>query len=50
MPDKKSLVKCLVWDLDNTLWHGTLLEDPKVELFEGLTDVIRTHHRWRRPA
>ena len=42
MPDKKSLVKCLVWDLDNTLWRGTLLEDPKVELFEGLADVIRT--------
>jgi methoxymalonate biosynthesis protein len=42
VPDKKSLVKCLVWDLDNTLWRGTLLEDPKVELFEGLADVIRT--------
>jgi len=42
VPDKKALVKCLIWDLDNTLWRGTLLEDPKVELFEGLTDVIRT--------
>ena len=21
-----SPVKCVVWDLDNTLWHGTLLE------------------------
>ncbi|MFI6682986.1 HAD-IIIC family phosphatase [Streptomyces sp. NPDC050485] len=31
------LVKCLVWDLDNTLWRGTLLEDEEVEL----TDEIR---------
>lgn len=23
-------VKCLVWDLDDTLWKGTLLEDPSV--------------------
>jgi FkbH-like protein len=25
-------VKCLVWDLDNTLWKGTLLEDPSVSI------------------
>lgn len=40
MPDKLTLVKCLVWDLDNTLWQGTLLEDPDVELFEQTRDVI----------
>jgi methoxymalonate biosynthesis protein len=32
VPDKLKLVKCLVWDLDNTLWAGTLLEDPEVRL------------------
>jgi methoxymalonate biosynthesis protein len=37
MPD---LVKCLVWDLDNTLWRGTLLEDPDVRLPEEIRDVI----------
>jgi methoxymalonate biosynthesis protein len=42
VPDKPVLVKCLVWDLDNTLWRGTLLEDPDVELFDGLADVITT--------
>lgn len=42
MPDKPVLVKCLIWDLDNTLWRGTLLEDPDVELFDGLADVITT--------
>ncbi len=32
MSDEPTLVKCLVWDLDNTLWRGTLLEDPEVLL------------------
>lgn len=30
-------VKCLVWDLDDTLWQGTLLEDGEV----GLPDEVR---------
>lgn len=42
MADKPILVKCLVWDLDNTLWRGTLLEEPDVELFERVQDVIST--------
>ncbi|MFD9424062.1 MULTISPECIES: HAD family hydrolase [unclassified Streptomyces] len=33
-------VKCLVWDLDNTLWHGTLLEDEDVVLSEAIREVI----------
>jgi methoxymalonate biosynthesis protein len=40
--DKPVLVKCLVWDLDNTLWQGTLLEDGDVQLFAGIRDVITT--------
>jgi methoxymalonate biosynthesis protein len=40
VPDKPALVKCLVWDLDNTLWRGTLLEDPHVELSGEIRDVI----------
>ncbi len=35
-------VKCLVWDLDNTLWKGILLEDEAVTLRDGVADVIRT--------
>ncbi|MBL1119960.1 HAD-IIIC family phosphatase [Streptomyces sp. 110] len=35
-------VKCLVWDLDNTLWRGTLLEDGEVPPFEWVRDVITT--------
>lgn len=34
------LVKCLVWDLDNTLWQGTLLEDKEVTVSEAIRDVI----------
>ncbi|MYU13178.1 HAD-IIIC family phosphatase, partial [Streptomyces sp. SID8361] len=35
-------VKCLVWDLDNTLWRGTLLEDGEVPPFAWVRDVITT--------
>jgi methoxymalonate biosynthesis protein len=34
------LVKCLVWDLDNTLWQGTLLEDPQVQVDPAIREVI----------
>ncbi|MEV5685931.1 HAD-IIIC family phosphatase [Streptomyces sp. NPDC052164] len=33
-------VKCLVWDLDNTLWRGTLLEDGDVVLSDAIREVI----------
>ncbi len=35
-------IKCVVWDLDNTIWDGILLEDEKVTLKEGIVEVIRT--------
>ncbi|MFD4482545.1 HAD-IIIC family phosphatase [Streptomyces sp. NPDC058471] len=35
-------VKCVVWDLDNTVWDGVLLEDGEVTLRPGVVDVIRT--------
>ncbi|HEY8978243.1 MAG TPA: HAD-IIIC family phosphatase [Streptomyces sp.] len=34
------LVKCLVWDLDNTLWRGTLLEDAEVRFDDAVRDVL----------
>lgn len=33
-------VKCLVWDLDNTLWQGTLLEDEQVRLPDEIRDLV----------
>jgi FkbH-like protein len=34
-------VKCVVWDLDHTVWNGILLEDERVELRPGVLDIIR---------
>lgn len=33
-------VKCLVWDLDDTLWQGTLLEDGEVRLPDEVRKVV----------
>ena len=33
-------VKCVVWDLDNTLWKGTLLENDDVVLNDHVLDTI----------
>jgi len=38
MPDG---IKCLVWDLDNTLWRGTLLESDRCRLRPGVGAVVR---------
>lgn len=38
---KRKPVKCVVWDLDNTLWDGVLLEDGPVPLRPGAREVIR---------
>jgi methoxymalonate biosynthesis protein len=40
LADRQKLVKCLVWDLDNTLWRGTLLEDSEVHLSEDIRRVV----------
>lgn len=38
--DKKA-IKCVVWDLDNTLWDGVLLEDDRVSLRNQVVDIIK---------
>jgi len=35
-------VKCLVWDLDNTLWDGVLLEGDPVRLKSSVCEVLAT--------
>ncbi|MCD0447594.1 HAD-IIIC family phosphatase [Actinocorallia sp. API 0066] len=40
MADEPTLVKCLIWDLDNTLWEGTLVEQDKVTLTDAVRKVI----------
>ncbi|WP_402721337.1 HAD-IIIC family phosphatase [Janthinobacterium rivuli] len=34
-------IKCVIWDLDGTIWNGTLLEDRDVELKPSVIDTIR---------
>jgi FkbH-like protein len=49
LPEKKKTngrgkkVKCIVWDLDNTLWDGILVEDgpEHIKVRPGVVDVIK---------
>ncbi|MGA9307194.1 MAG: HAD-IIIC family phosphatase, partial [Candidatus Sulfotelmatobacter sp.] len=42
--EKTKKIKCVVWDLDNTLWDGVLVEDgpEKLKLRTEITQTIRT--------
>lgn len=33
-------IKCVVWDLDGTIWSGVLLEDDSVELRDSIKGII----------
>jgi FkbH-like protein len=41
--EKTPKIKCVVWDLDNTLWDGILVEDgpAKLRLKPGIAEVIQ---------
>ncbi|MBD8496937.1 HAD-IIIC family phosphatase [Paenibacillus arenosi] len=38
--DKRKEIKCVVWDLDHTIWNGVLLESDEVELKAGIREII----------
>jgi len=38
---KEQSIKCVVWDLDNTIWSGILLEDEAVVLRDGIKAVLK---------
>ncbi|MDR1564176.1 MAG: HAD-IIIC family phosphatase [Oscillospiraceae bacterium] len=40
-PLKPRKIKCLVWDLDNTLWHGVLIESDEVSLNPKAAELIK---------
>ncbi len=40
--EDKKVIKCVVWDLDNTLWNGVLLEDDRVSLRDDVVGIIKT--------
>jgi FkbH-like protein len=37
---KPGSIKCLVWDLDHTVWDGILLEDREVKLRPGVAEAL----------
>lgn len=39
--NKEECIKCVVWDLDNTIWDGTLLEDSNVSINKNAIEVIK---------
>ncbi len=41
-PAPAKSIKCVVWDLDNTVWDGILLEDTSVTLREGVVEILKT--------
>ncbi len=38
MNDKE--IKCVIWDLDHTIWDGVLLESESVSLKEGIVEIL----------
>lgn len=38
----RQTIKCVVWDLDHTLWHGVLLEDEQVMVRPDVVEIIKT--------
>ena len=38
---EKIYIKCVVWDLDNTIWRGVLLEDEEVVLLEEAVALVK---------
>jgi FkbH-like protein len=43
---KKPIIKCVVWDLDNTLWDGVLLENDQLILRKNIQKIIQTLDQW----
>jgi len=40
--ERNQIIKCVVWDLDNTIWEGVLLEGSSVALRSGIREIITT--------
>ncbi|MBB5938992.1 HAD-IIIC family phosphatase [Streptomyces zagrosensis] len=41
MPELPELVKCVIWDLDDTLWDGTLIEGDTLSVPRRNRDLVR---------
>ncbi len=40
--EHKKSIKCVVWDLDDTIWHGVLLEDSKLSLRDNIVATVKS--------
>ncbi|MBW4617797.1 MAG: HAD-IIIC family phosphatase [Cyanosarcina radialis HA8281-LM2] len=43
--DSQTTIKCVVWDLDNTIWDGVLLEGDRLSVRQSVVDAIQTLDR-----
>ena len=41
MTTRRGAIKCVVWDLDHTLWDGVLLEGDDVAIRPGVVEVVK---------
>jgi FkbH-like protein len=39
---EQKTIKCVVWDLDNTIWNGVLLEGDRVSVRPSVVEIIKT--------
>lgn len=39
--DKSKEIKCIIWDLDHTIWDGVLLESKEVNLKPGIKEILK---------
>jgi FkbH-like protein len=42
MSESKKEIKCVIWDLDNTVWDGILVESDDVKLKPGIKEILQT--------
>ena len=43
----KDKIKVVIWDLDDTLWKGTLAEGDDVQLLENRVAIIKELNIWQ---
>jgi FkbH-like protein len=43
---QKKTIKCVVWDLDHTIWHGILLENDQLTLRQDIVNILQTLDSW----
>lgn len=41
MGENNKKIKCLVWDLDNTFWNGTLLESDRLDVVDAAVRTLK---------